>query len=45
MKGTSTLETSSQQRTELTRAQRDILKALQIDAPPRVYQLKLPAEA
>ena len=34
-----------QQRTELTRAQRDILKALQIDAPPRVYQLKLPAEA
>jgi transposase len=34
-----------QQRTELTRPQRDILKALQIDAPPRVYQLKLPAEA
>jgi transposase len=34
-----------QQRTELTRAQRGILKALQIDAPPRVYQLKLPAEA
>ena len=34
-----------QQRTELTRAQRSILKALQIDAPPRVYQLKLPAEA
>jgi transposase len=34
-----------QQRTELTKAQRGILKALQIDAPPRVYQLKLPAEA
>jgi transposase len=34
-----------QQRTELTRAQRGILKALQIDAPPRIYQLKLPAEA
>jgi transposase len=34
-----------QQRTELTTAQRGILKALQIDAPPRVYQLKLPAEA
>jgi len=34
-----------QQRTELTRARRGILKALQIDAPPRVYQLKLPAEA
>ena len=34
-----------QQRTELTRTQRDILKALKIDAPPRVYQLKLPAEA
>ncbi len=34
-----------QQRTELTRAQHGILKALQIDAPPRVYQLKLPAEA
>ena len=33
-----------QQRTELTRTQRDILKALQIDAPPRVYQLKLPAK-
>ena len=33
------------QRTELTRPQRDILKALEIDAPPRVYQLKLPAEA
>jgi hypothetical protein len=36
---------SFQQRTELTRPQRDILKALEIDAPPRVYQLKLPAEA
>jgi transposase len=34
-----------QQRTELTRAQRDILKALEIDVPPRIYQLKLPAEA
>jgi transposase len=34
-----------QQRTELTRTQRGILKALQIDAPPRIYQLKLPAEA
>jgi hypothetical protein len=34
-----------QQRTELTKQQRDILRALQIDAPPRVYQLKLPAEA
>jgi transposase len=34
-----------QQRTELTRTQRGILKALQIDAPPRVYQLKLPTEA
>jgi transposase len=34
-----------QQRTELTKRHRDILKALQIDAPPRVYQLKLPAEA
>ena len=30
---------------KLTRAQRGILKALQIDAPPRVYQLKLPAKA
>jgi transposase len=36
---------SFQQRTELTRPQRDILKALGIDAPPRIYQLKLPAEA
>jgi transposase len=34
-----------QQRTELTTVQRGILKTLQIDAPPRVYQLKLPAEA
>jgi hypothetical protein len=33
------------QRTELTKPQRDILKALQIEAPPRIYQLKLPAEA
>ncbi len=34
-----------QQRTELSKRQRDILSALKIDAPPRVYQLKLPAEA
>jgi transposase len=34
-----------QQRTELTKPQRDILRALHIDAPPRIYQLKLPAEA
>jgi hypothetical protein len=33
------------QRTELTKPQRDILKALQVEAPPRVYQLKLPVEA
>jgi transposase len=33
------------QRTELTKPQRDILKALQIDVPPRIYQLKLPVEA
>jgi hypothetical protein len=33
------------QRTELTKPQRGILKTLQIDAPPRIYQLKLPAEA
>jgi transposase len=32
------------QRTELTKPQRDILKALHIEAPPRIYQLKLPAE-
>ena len=36
---------SFQQRTELTRPQRDILKALEINAPPHIYQLKLPAEA
>jgi len=34
-----------QQRTELTKPQRDILRALQIDTPPRIYQLKLPVEA
>jgi len=28
------------QRTELTKPQRDILRALEIDAPPRIYQLK-----
>ena len=33
------------QRTELTKPQRDILKALQIEAPPRIYQLKLPVQA
>jgi Transposase DDE domain len=33
------------QRTELAKRQRDILKALQIEAPPRIYQLKLPGEA
>jgi hypothetical protein len=33
------------QRTELTKPQRDILKTLQIEAPPRIYQLKLPVEA
>jgi hypothetical protein len=33
------------QRTELTKPQRDILKALKIEAPPRIYQLKLPVEA
>ena len=32
------------QRTELTKNQRQILKTLKIDAPPRIYQLKLPAE-
>jgi transposase len=31
-------------RTELTRNQRQILKSLEIDTPPRIYQLKLPAE-
>ena len=30
------------QRTELTKPQRDILRALDINAPPRIYQLKLP---
>jgi Transposase DDE domain len=33
------------QRTELTKPQRDILRVLEIEAPPRVYQLKLPVEA
>jgi hypothetical protein len=33
-----------QQRTELPKRQRDILKALQIEPPPRIYQLKLHAE-
>jgi Transposase DDE domain len=28
------------QRTEITKPQRDILRALKIDAPPRIYQLK-----
>jgi transposase len=32
------------QRTELTRNQRQILKTLKIEAPPRIYQLKPPAE-
>lgn len=32
------------QRTELTNNQRKILKTLEIDAPPRIYQVKLPAE-
>jgi transposase len=32
------------QRTEVTRNQRQILKTLEIDASPRIYQLKLPAE-
>jgi hypothetical protein len=32
------------QRTELTKNQRQILNTLEIDAPPRIYQLKLPAE-
>jgi hypothetical protein len=32
------------QRTELTKDQRKILKTLEIDVPPRIYQLKLPAE-
>ena len=34
-----------QQRTELRKPQRDILRALGIGAPPRIYQLKLPIEA
>jgi hypothetical protein len=33
------------QRTEITKAQRDILRALEIGAPPRIYQLKLPVGA
>jgi transposase len=33
------------QRTELTKPQRDILRTLGTDAPPRIYQLKLPAES
>lgn len=32
------------QRTELTREQRALLKTLKIDAPPRIYQVKLPEE-
>ena len=32
------------QRTEITKAQRDILHRLKIDAPPRIYQLKPAAE-
>jgi hypothetical protein len=28
------------QRTEITKAQRDILNTLKIDAPPRIHQLK-----
>ena len=32
------------QRTEITKAQRDILQALKIDPPPRIYQLKPAAE-
>jgi hypothetical protein len=33
------------QRTELTKAQRDMLHALKIDPPPRIYQLKPAVEA
>jgi len=33
------------QRTEITKPQAAILKALEISAPPRIYQLKLPVEA
>jgi hypothetical protein len=32
------------QRTEITKNQRKILKTLEIDTPPRIYQLKLPTE-
>jgi hypothetical protein len=32
------------QRTELTKRQRDILSALHIDAPPRIYQLQAAVE-
>ncbi len=32
------------QRTEITKAQRDIFRALKIDLPPRIYQLKPAAE-
>ena len=32
------------QRTEITKSQPGILKALKIDAPPRIYQLKPPVE-
>ena len=32
------------QRSEITKAQRDILRTLKIDAPPRIYQLKPAAE-
>jgi hypothetical protein len=28
------------QRTEITKAQRGILRALKLDAPPRIYQIK-----
>jgi hypothetical protein len=33
------------QRTEITKAQRDILRALKIDLPPRIYQLKPAVES
>ncbi|GGL60172.1 IS1634 family transposase [Planomonospora parontospora] len=32
-----------QQRTEITKSQRDLLHALKIDAPPRIYQLTPPS--
>jgi hypothetical protein len=32
------------QRTEITKAQRDILRTLKIDIPPRIYQLTPAAE-